>query len=159
MARKDTIRRIANQVDALCNREQPFDEFLYAQAVAIALTDLGVAAGVDTADICFQDSDVEGLRMFAFTINQKPHDRFGNVGWEAIFEHMAQRNAAYRDREWDIVDGQDAGWILQDEASMRPNFMENARRVAGEARANVQAHQLAFAAPQQAPVAKPRPRF
>lgn len=154
MTQEDTIARACEQIQAL----HPASELLYASAVAWTLSELGIPSSATTADLAFEDSLDEGLRLFAFTVDGQPRDRHGNRGWEAISTHAVSLQPGFQGRPWFLVEGQDAACVMADEVNLQPGVQEKAQRLAGPVCAALQA-QCLDQTTRQAPPGRTSPRL
>lgn len=150
----NVIARVAADTHAM----NPPSELMYALSVAWTLTQLGIPSVATTADLAFEDSVDQGLRVFTFTVDDHPRDRHGHRGWPAILAHAVYSRVDLRARPWFIVEGQDPQSVMNDEISLQPGVLEKAINLARPVLAAMQAQVLENTTP--APVAvRPGPRL
>lgn len=127
------------------NSMEDSDDLLKVSAVVHALMNLGMKTRVDVTDVCYEDSDYEGSRVFAFLIGNEPCDLHGNMGWDDIVEHYVQSHEITKDREWFLMERMDAASVINDEVSQRQrenNFADRVAQLGGGALANIHAKHL-----------------
>lgn len=117
------------------------------------LSSLGEKCRLRVADVGFEDSDYEGVRVFAYEHNGVVKDLAGRTGWDDVIQGCLDANRYSSDREWFRVENIDETDTLNDEIITHPgDFQPRVSRVSGLVLAERQAKALQGSTPQSAAV-------
>lgn len=117
---ENKIDEIQDLVAGTCNEVgvSATEELLRCCIMAQVLNRLGFESRVRVADAGFDDSDYEGVRLFAYEVDGQVVDLQGRMGWDEIIGGYMEQSGVHSARSWFQVEAIDETATIADEISL-----------------------------------------